>query len=524
MKATPASTYDAIVIGGGHNGLTTAAALAQKGLAVLLLERRATIGGLAAGEEFHPGYRTTGLLHDTSRIRPRAVKTLNLKRHGLKLTPRRPAAAALAPGGRRLWIDGDLKKTVAALAHSAPRDAARYPRYRQQLGRLRHVLRSLMDTAPAGSASFGAPELWGLVRNAAGALGTGPRSLLELARILPMCVADGLDEWFDSDLLKALLAARALQGSFAGPWTPGTHANLLWWEAGAWCSIEGGPRALVEALERAARHCGVEIRTACGVRRLRIRDGAVRGVVLEDGREIDAPLVAAACDPRHTLLDLVPPGALAYPAVHHMQNFRGDGILAKVHLALDGPLAVDDPSGRPVASVLVAENLTGIEKAFDAAKYGRWAKTPVLDIQRCAVIDPQAAPEGHETLSILVHTAPYGLAGGWDDASRERFGERVVDTLESAFPGISEKIVAREILCPLDLEARYGLVRGHLYHGDQHLDQLVVRPTPECHRYRTPLDGLYLCGAGSHPGGGLTCGPGLLAAGAILSGSARNRR
>ena len=334
-------------------------------------------------------------------------------------------------------------------------------------------------------------------------------------RIAPMCVADWLNEWFDNKRLKAALAGAGLTGSFAGPWSPGTAFNLLLWECTARYRIKGGPQSLIAALDKAARSLGVEIRTGAEVRQFMVSGGKIEGVVLTDGERLPAAMVAAACDPRHTFLDLVPGNQVENRQEDHVRHIRGAGTTAKVNLALSTRLEFN---GRPKEEIEFAKtghHLDHIEKAFDACKYGRFSTDPILDIHIPTVSNPDLAPPGHSVVSILVNFVRYGLQPQWDLDQTEKLGDAVVATLQQYAPGVADAIVARQVLSPADLEKRYGLVQGHILHGEHALDQLVLRPTPECARYHTPIKGLYLCGSGSHPGGGITCAPGALAAAVI---------
>jgi phytoene dehydrogenase-like protein len=339
--------------------------------------------------------------------------------------------------------------------------------------------------------------------------------MLEFMRISPMCVADWLNEWFENDCLKAALAAAGLSGNFAAPWSPGTAFNLLLWECSARYSIKGGPQSLIAALEKAARSQGVEIRTGSEVSGVRLSGGQVKGVVLKSGEHIHAPVVGASCDARHVFLDLVPANQVENWQKNRIRHIRGTGTTAKVNLALNTLLEFNGRSGEKIAFARTGRHLDQIERAFDTCKYGQFSAEPILDIHIPTVSNPDLAPPGHSVVSILVHFVPYGLKPQWDRSQIEKLDNTVVAALEQYAPGVTGAIVAREVLSPVDLEKRYGLVQGHIFHGEHALDQLILRPTPECARYRTPIQGLYLCGSGSHPGGGITCGPGALAAAVI---------
>jgi len=512
--------YDAIVIGAGTNGLTAAAYLAKNGRRVLVVERRPVVGGLAAADEFHPGYRSAGLLHDTSRLRPWIVEGLSLPSHGLRLRETRPGVL-FAAGGESLWLPGSTEDAVREIAGRAPADAERYAEYRATLDRIGRPIVEFVDSPPLDLLRPETMNPFVLLRRALSLRRIGRSDLMELLRLPPMCVADWLDEWFDDDLLKAGLALQAVSGSYLGPRSPGSNANLLLQETTCGADVLGGGPALVDALERAARGSGVEIRTGTPVHGILIDGGGASGVRLDDDEEIHGKLVAASCDPGRSLLALLPRAAVTARLERNLRRFRCRGTTAQLLLAIDGIPEFAAGNGSKFEFVRVAGDMTEIERAFDAVKYGRCSEQPVLEIHVPG--SDGFAPEGHAVVSVLAHFAPRALREGWNEESATRLGDRILGRVEEVAPGISARIVAREIRSPADLEEIYGLPGGQLHHGEQSLDQLLVRPSPECSRYATPIPGLFLCGSGSHPGGGLTCGPGGLAAQAMLSASSRTK-
>jgi phytoene dehydrogenase-like protein len=515
MNVTTKNAYDVIIIGAGHNGLTAAALLGKAGRKVLVLERRRIIGGLAAGEEFHPGYRTAGLLHDTSQVRARLVRALDLKSHGLQILSKRPPVLALDLEGRGILLRSKDRQAAKDIGSYSPEDAGQYLKYRKFIKRVAGVVNRIFDELPPASASPNSRSLWDLTKTGFALRRLGKTTMFELLRIAPMSAADWLNEWFETGCLKGALANIGLCGNFAGPRSPGSAFNLLLWECAARNHVRGGPRALIAALEKAANSQGVEIRTESEVSQIDISEGGVKGVVLKNGERIPATIVAASCDPRHTFLNLVPDAQIENRLKRRIQNIRGTGSTAKVNLALDRQLEFNGRAGEKIAFARTGHHLDHIEKAFDACKYGQFSADPVLDIHIPTVSNPDLAPPGHSVVSILVHFVPYDLRPQWDQGQKEKLGDMVVKALEPYLPGVIDAIVGREILSPIDLETRYGLTEGHILHGEHALDQLVLRPIPECARYHTPIHGLYLCGSGSHPGGGITCGPGALAASVI---------
>jgi len=511
------SRYDAIVIGAGHNGLTTAALMAKRGRKVLVIERREVAGGIASGDAFHLGYRSAGLLHDTTGVRRSVVESLGLERHGLKLAAHRPDVLALADDGSGFVLHGDAARAAAAIGAFSARDGECYLGYRALLDRLRQALQPVVDAGPFDPIDLRANSLAELARAGLAVRRLGKKDMLELLRLPPMCVADWLNEWFESDTLKAALALPAIAGTFTGPWSPGSNANLLLGEITAGPGVAGEGVGLAEALEAAARAHGVEFRTGCTVRSIALDANRACGVVLEGGERIEAKIVASACDPKHTLLELLPRGALSVRLEERIRNLRARGTTAQVLLALRSPLSFAARPDDLIEFARTGGSLDQLERAFDAVKYRRFSARPALEIHVPTVSRPDLAPSGGSVVSMLVHFAPYDLEGGWTAAAREQLGDTVLGILERLAPGVTATVVRREVLAPVDLETRYGLSGGHVHHGEHSIDQLLVRPAPECLRYATPIAGLYLCGSGSYPGGGLTCAPGALAAETILA-------
>lgn len=509
--------YEVVVVGAGLDGLVAAITLARDGKDVLVVERRENVGGLAAGEEFHPGYRTAGVLHDTSGVRRAVARRLDLERHGLRFTG---AASVYAPEelGPGLLLDGEWAAAALAIRERSPADAERYLELEAWLDAARPVVRDLVDRPPPATLRPGLGETLSIGRVLLALRGLGADRMAELLRMAPMPVADWLGERFEDDLVAALLAGPALDAVPAGPRSPGTAANLLLHDCLADGRVVGGPAALARTLQTAAVASGVPIRTGRAVERVLVEGGKVRGVRLADGEEVPARIVLATCDPRTALLDLVGGRWLDRRAERRIRAFRGTGSVAVVRLAVDGPLAF---TGRPdeiVGFARTGECLDDLERAYDPWKYGELPRRPVLDVRVPTVDDPDLAPPGHHVVTVLARFVPYRLDGGWTHEARGELGERVVAELDRYAPGLRRGIVGREVLTPADLERRYALPEGHLHHGDHALDQLVVRPTPECVRYRTPIEGLWLGGGGSHPGGGVTLAPGALAAAEILGG------
>ncbi len=500
-------SYDAIVIGAGHNGLAAAAELARRGRKTLVLEARELVGGLAAGETFHPGFRSLGLLHDTSQVSKKAVSALKLEQHGLSFEEHPPSYFAPSSSGPGLYLHHDPEMAHKEIQAHSPRDAEAYSAYRQFLKRISPVVEDMLLDLPADVDGIGFSEVMRLAGKGLAMRRLGKKDMFEMLRIPVMCAADWISEWFETDLLKAVLAGPAVYGTFTGPWSPGNNLNLLLNECRAGKAVKGGAPALAAALEKAAVAQGAEIRTGARVSKLLVEDDVVKGVVLQDGESIAASTVLSSLDPKQTFLDLIEPFRLSRRLEHVMENYRMRGTTAQVLLATNKALTFAcRPDLRPVRA-RTGEHLDDLERAFDAVKYEHFSEKPVLDI----LADSDAAPDGSHVISILVHFAPYHLKGGWNAEERERLGDTVMSVFKQYAPETADAVIAREVLTPADLETRYGLTHGHIHHGEHSLDQLLIRPDVSCADHKTSIQGLYICGSGSQPGGGLTCLPGLLA-------------
>lgn len=506
---------DVIILGAGQNGLAAAARLAGAGKRVLVLEGRTAPGGLCAADEFHPGYTVPGVLHDEGLLRPEIAARLGLARHGLKLVPLPPVLLA-ERGGPGLLLPRGAEAARAELAARSPKDADAYARYRAFLARIAPLIAGLFTRTPPPIAPKGS-ELIRLAPHGIKALRLGRKDTTELARVAPMCVADFLNEQFETPLLVEGLAAPAVVGTFNGPWSSGTAANLLLTECGPGLAVEGGPPALITALVALAKASGAEVRTGARVVRIRMASGRVVGVELEGGETIDAPTVLSTCDPKQTFLELLAPGTLPITIEEEFRHIRARGTAAKLHLALAGSLELAGRPGAFEAIRIGGGHVDELERAFDAVKYRSFSSRPHLEIRVPTVSNPRLAPAGHHVVSILASFAPVGLEGGWTAEKKSAFTEAVLAVLEEHSPGVRGKIVAQELLTPADLEERYGVTGGQLHHVEPALDQLLfMRPTASSARYKTAVPGLYLGGAGSHPGGGVNPAAGLLAAEAVL--------
>jgi phytoene dehydrogenase-like protein len=510
--------FDCVVIGSGINGLAAATVLARAERRVLVCEAGERLGGTAAAEEFHPGYRTVGVHHDAALLRPIVTRALDLEHHGLSLRPN-PAPTVLAgEGGARLVLHADVDRTREGIAAHSKADAERYGAWRRSLDRYRPLVERLLDAAP--SDPFDAsPSEWGaLARTGLSLRLLGSRDMTELLRILPMSLFDWLGEWFQTDLLAAGLGASGLEGTWMGPRSAGSVFTWFAHELSRGPEAVGGPAAVARALLSAARSAGVFLCTDAEVRRVEVDGGAVRGVELADGANIACEAVAAACGPRRALLDLLPPTALSPEEADAAASIRCRAGIAKLDVALAGPLELAGADGPPVERLCTAESLDTLERAFDALKYRRPAERPWLDVRVPSHADPSLAPPGHHVLSILVHNAPAEVEGGWDEARRAELATRALDGLGVHAPTLAERVVATRCTTPDQLARRHRLDGGHLHQAERSIDQaLFLRPDADCGRYATPVAGLFLCGSGSHPGGPASGACGLLGARALLA-------
>lgn len=484
--------WDAVVIGAGANGLTAAACLARARRRVLVLERRADLGDTALA-----GW-----------IPPRVVTDLGLRRHGLEIAAPDPWAAAPLPAGGRLELWRNVGRSSAAIAHLSTADARRWPEFCERMHRLARFLERLYLAAPPLPATAGLGNLLGLALLGGRVRALGTRGMVDLLRLLPMSAAELLDDWFESDALKGVLGAGAVSGIRQGPRSGGTAFVLLHHHVGSPPGVFRPATVGAAPFAAAARAAGVEIRCGAGVARVAARDGRATGVVLGSGEEIAARLVLSSADPRHTFLHLVEPGLLDPDFVRAVEHIKFRGTCAQVSLALADP--------PPFTTLCISPSLDYAERAYDAAKYGRISEHPWLEA-RAAGRDAA----GRHRVALHVQYTPYRLDdGGWDEARRDRLGEAAVQMLDHHFPGVAAGVVAREVLTPQDLEELYGTAEGNLSHGELTLDQILfMRPVPGWAHYRTPVPGLYLCGAGAHPGPGVLGGPGALAARAALKDS-----
>jgi phytoene dehydrogenase-like protein len=526
-----ANTRDrVIIVGAGHNGLVAACYLARAGFKPLVLERREMVGGACVTEEFHPGFRCSTLAHTVGPFLPHIARELELARHGLAFIKPDIRVCALDPEGRTLRIYEDPARTAHELKSLSAHDAASYPEFHASFARIGRVLAPLMTLTPPSIDKPTAGDVWHFGKLGKDFRRLGKKDAYRLLRWGPMAVADLAAEWFETELLRAVIAARGITGAFAGPWSAGTSVPLLLQAAfdgsaiAPALSVSGGMGALTQALAAAAQAAGAEVRTGASVARVLIKDGAATGVVLDTGEEIAARAVVSNADPQRTFLRLVDPTELDPDFLTKVRGYRAHGTAAKVNLALAGlPTfkALPDASANGHAElrgrIHIGPDIDYLERAFDAAKYGDYSPAPYMDITIPTLADPTLAPTGKHVMSIYVQFAPYRLKDGDWTARREEFADTIIKTLSTYAPNLSDLIIGRQTITPLDLEQTFALTGGHPLHGEMSLDQFFTfRPVIGWAQYRTPIKGLYLCGAGTHPGGGVTGAPGANASREIL--------
>jgi len=519
-------THDVVVVGGGHNGLIAATLLAKAGRKTLVLERTERVGGCARTSELAPGFSCPTLAHAAA-IDPGIMRRLGLVRHGLRIVRSDVDVCAPTLDGRALVLWHDAARASQQIRAFSEADAEQYPRFLTSFARIGGVLRAVAASPPPSLDDPGAADVIALLKTGRAFRALGKPDAYRLLRWMPMAAADLASEWFESEPLRATIAAGGVLGSFLGPWSAGSAALLLLLGAGeghpiasGWFVV-GGPGALADALAAAARQAGVEIRTGVEVARIEAADGAASGVTLSTGESIPARAVVSNLDPKRTLLRLLDPTHLEPEFVRRVQNIRAHGTLAKVNYAVSAlprfaglaALGASEQTAALSGRIRLAGSIDGIERAFDAAKYGTFAHEPWIELTIPSLADPGLTEHGGHVVSAYVQYAPYHLRDTNWDAERESFAIAVTATIARYAPGFHSSIVAREVITPLDLERKYGLTGGHIFHGELSLDQwFVTRPTLGWARYRTPIANLFLCGSGTHPGTGLDGRSGALAA------------
>jgi phytoene dehydrogenase-like protein len=525
-------SYDAIVVGAGHNGLVCAAYLAKAGRKVLVVERRHQVGGATTTEEIYPGFRFSCCSYVVSLLRPWIIRDLDLPRYGYEVLPLEETFTPFEDGSY-LLRDSDPERTKRAIARFSQRDAEVYKQFGQRMAELGRLVKPMIDGLAPDPLSRNPFELGRLAKFARHVRGQGEEWLIGNVKMMTMSAVDFLSEWFESEQLIAPMSVSGIIGTFLGVRSPGTAYVLLHHYMGeidgsyrAWGLPKGGTGAIAEAIAAAARALGVEIRLSAPVARLRMKHGRATGVVLENGDEIAAKAVVSGVDPNRTFLRLVGEEHLDPEFARQVKRFKMRGSSGKVNLALDAlPEFACLPGHGPQlrGDITIAPSIAYLERAYDDAKYGAFSRRPFMDIVIPSLTDPTVAPPGKHTMSIFVQYAPYKLKEGAADwpNQRESFGDAVIDTLSEYMPNLKSRILHRQVLSPWDLEQIYGLTEGNIFHGELSLEQLAfLRPVAGWSRYRTPVDDLWMCASGTHPGGGIMGAPGALCARTMLAARA----
>lgn len=509
-----------VLIGGGHNALIAAFYLAKGGFKPTVLERREVVGGGAATEEFHPGFRASTLAHTLGPLRADIARAMHLEDFNLQIFRPDPRVFAPTPDGKALLFYEDAAKTAGAISHLSAKDGAKYPEFAAALEKIAAVIGQVAAITPPGIEKPSPEDFWNLLKTGLNIRGLGKNGIFDLLRWGPMVVADFVSEFFDSELLRAVIAARGIFGANLGPWSAGSTTVLLLRAAadshpvGSAAFPRGGLGEFSRALAEATKAAGAEIRTNAEVVQIQTKNGAVAGVVLSNGEDIACEAVVSGVDPKRTFFRLLDPANLDPTFTMRIKNYRSRGNVAKVHLAL-GDLPVFPSLGSAVAPDGFHEALSGrihigpeidyLEKAFDASKYGEISTAPYLDVTIPTVLDPSLAPAGKHVLSAYFQFAPYKLKeGNWNER-RGELANTVIKTLSAYSPNLANLVEAAHVITPVDLEETYGYTGGHIFHGEIALDQIfTMRPVLDWARYQTPVRGLFLCGNGTHPGNGLT--------------------
>jgi phytoene dehydrogenase-like protein len=527
--------YDVVVIGGGHNGLTNAAYLAKSGKSVLVLEKNELLGGAAMTVEHYPGFRFSAMSYVVSLLRPEIIRELELPKHGLEILPLDGTITPLEDDS--LWRVNDHGRTIRELRRWSLNDAEAYEEYGQLMAEMARFIKPILSIVPPDPGKI-SPLDWLPLVGLAREFRDLPQKLqTTFIQLMTMSAADFLDQWFETEPLKATMSASGIIGTFQGPRSPGTAYVLLHHYMGeidgafrAWGIPRGGTGGISYAIAGAALAAGAEIRTEAPVARIDVKNGKVTGVTLASGEEIEAGTVMSSVDSHLTFLKLLEPGTLDPEFEREVRRYKFRGSSGKVNLALDSlPQLACKPGAGPWlrGAISFSPSMDYMEHAYDDAKYGRPSRRPYIDCIIPTLVDPSMAPPGKHIMSCFVQYAPYKLADGeqWSPGLRDAFGENVIDTLEERFPDIRGKILHRWVLSPKDIEDLTGLTEGNIFQGELSLEQLFFnRPVPGWARYRTPVKALWMCGSATHPGGGIMGAPGRIAALEFLKEHKRGRR
>jgi phytoene dehydrogenase-like protein len=518
--------YDVIVIGGGHNGLVNAAYLAKAGKKVVVLERRHVLGGAAVTEEIIPGFLFSECSYVVSLLRPEIIRELDLPRHGLEILPLDGTFSPM-PSGDYLWRVNDHAKSIRDIRRHSRLDAEAYDEFSKMMTPMCRFVKPLLSMIPPDPTTLNPRDLKQLhfLLQRFRELSSDER--YTLVQLTTMSSADFLDQWFETDVLKATMSASGIIGTFLGIRSPGTAYVLLHHYMGeidgafrSWGFSRGGTGAISNAIADAAREAGVEIRTKAPVGKILVKNGRATGVVLQSGEELSANVVSSSVDPHLTFEKFLEPGELPGDFLEGVRRYKFRGSSGKVNLALDALpnfKCFPGPGAHLRGAISISPSMEYMERAYDDAKYGHFSRKPYIDMVIPSLTDPSVAPPGKHVLSCFVQYAPYKLAQGtWDD-QKQAFGDNVINTIAEYAPNIKDIIVGRQVLTPLDLEREFGLTQGNIFQGELSLEQLFfLRPVAGWAYYRTPIHNLYMCGSATHPGGGIMGANGRIASQVIL--------
>jgi phytoene dehydrogenase-like protein len=530
------SHYDVIVIGGGHNGLVNAAYLARAGRKVLVLERRHVLGGAAVTEEIYPGFKYSVCSYVVSLLRPEIIRELDLPRHGLEILPLDGTFTPM-PDGDYLWRVNDHAKTRREIARHSRMDAEAYDDYGKAMVEMGRFVKPILNMTPPDPTSLDPRGLMDLLFLGRRFQALSDQDRYNQVQLMTMSAADFLDQWFETDVLKATMSASGIIGTFLGVRSPGTAYVLLHHYMGeidgafrSWGLSRGGTGAISESIAAAAREAGVDIRTQAPVSKVLVKDGAAVGVVLENGDYVTASVISSSLDPRQTFVKMVGDEHLPADFMEDVTRYKYRGSSGKVNMALDALpdfTCLRGPGAHLRGAISISPSVDYMERAYDDAKYGRFSRHPYIDMVIPTLTDPSVAPPGKHVLSCFVQYAPYhlkesstpanpGRPATWDD-QKEAFGDAVVNTIAEYAPNLKDIILHRQVVTPLDLEREWGLSEGNIFQGELTLEQLFfLRPAPGWAQYKTPIRNLYMCGSATHPGGGIMGAPGRNAAMRIL--------
>jgi phytoene dehydrogenase-like protein len=521
------SKYDVIVIGGGHNGLTNAAYLARAGKKVLVLERRHVLGGAAVTEEVFPGFKFSVCSYVVSLLRPEIIRDLDLPRHGLEILPLDGTFTPM-PNGDYLWRVNDHGKTRREIARHSRLDAEAYEEFGKAMQAMCRFVKPILSMVPPDPSTLNPRELMKLLFLGKRFQGLSSEDKYNQVQLMTMSAIDFLDQWFETDVLKATMSASGIIGTFLGVRSPGTAYVLLHHYMGeidgafrSWGFSRGGTGAISNAIAEAAREAGAEIRMQAPIAKIIVKNNHAQGVVLQNGDEIYGDVVSSSVDPRLTFIKFIDEKLLPAEFLEDVRRYKFRGSSGKVNIALDALpdfKCLPGPGAHLRGAISISPSVEYMERAYDDAKYGNFSRRPYVDMVIPSLTDPSVAPPGKHVMSCFVQYAPYKLRPGlnWDD-QREAFGNNVIDTIAEYAPNLKSIIINKQVLTPLDLEREFGLSEGNIFQGELSLEQLFfLRPVPGYAQFRTPIKNLYMCGSATHPGGGIMGAPGRLAALEIL--------